>query len=106
MKGGDHAASLEAKGFMSMIDGTRKIENALGSGNKCIMPGEEEVMRKLKKSIVASKEIAAGTVLSSEMVTLKSPGTGLGGNMLNKILGRVLTKKRNEDDLILLSHLR
>lgn len=49
MYGSDQAASLEPQGFARMVRDIRSVEAALGDGIKRVMPGEAEVMAKLRR---------------------------------------------------------
>jgi N-acetylneuraminate synthase len=49
MWGSDHAASLEPKGFESLVRDIRIIEQALGDGVKRVFPGELAPLSKLRR---------------------------------------------------------
>lgn len=49
MWGSDQAASLETRGFKSLVEMIRKWEKACGTGEKKILPSEEPVMKKLRR---------------------------------------------------------
>jgi N-acetylneuraminate synthase len=52
MYGSDQSASLEPEGFKSLVNGIRKISNALkGNGVKKILPEEVEVAKKLRSNL-------------------------------------------------------
>lgn len=101
MKGGDHAASLEPRGFMELVDRTRKIEKALGNGIKSVMPGEEAVKTKLAKSVVAKNKIPAGTVITRDMLCFKSPGNGVSPCDVDMFIGKLLKREVEEDGMLL-----
>jgi sialic acid synthase SpsE len=42
------------------------------------------------KSIVAKQDIEAGTVLQTDHLTFKKPGTGIPASRLNEVIGRKL----------------
>ena len=49
MWGSDHAASLEPRGFSTLIRDIRMVEQALGDGEKRIYPGELAPLSKLRR---------------------------------------------------------
>lgn len=49
MWGSDQAASLEPHGFMSLVRDIRIVEQALGDGDKRVMPGEVKQMQRLRR---------------------------------------------------------
>ena len=100
MIGPDHAASLEPEGLKRLIRNIRNIEKALGSSEKKIMPGERAVRDRLAKSIVARQDIAAGTKITAEMLTVKGPGTGLKPNAIPLLVGVVAESPIEGDTLV------
>jgi N-acetylneuraminate synthase len=88
--GPDHRASLEPDELKSMIAGIRTVEAALGDGRKRPAASEAEVGRAARKSLVAARDLAAGTVLDSDSIAAKRPGTGLSPALTDLVLGRKL----------------
>lgn len=89
LPGPDHAASLEPQGLQKMVRDIRQIEMAMGSGEKAIAPAEVPVRARLGKSVVAAEPIAAGAVITAEMLTAKSPGDGIPANQMDELVGRI-----------------
>jgi len=88
MEGPDHKASLEPSEFRNMVQAIRNIEKALGDGVKRPVVSEKEIMEKMRKSIVASKDIPPETVLGENNLTCKRPGTGIPSKYLPIFFGR------------------
>ena len=88
LPGPDHKASLEPHELSALVRGVRRVEAALGHGRKELMPEERDVMKAARRSLVAARDIPAGTVISQEMLTLRRPGTGLGHEHLAQVTGR------------------
>jgi sialic acid synthase len=102
MQGSDHAASLELSGFRDLVVGRRKVELALGSYEKVLMPGEEAMKTKLAKSAVSACQIKAGSVITTDMITFKSPGNGISPHLVGKTLvGKKAAQDIPEDVTIL-----
>ena len=70
-KGSDHSASLNPEELKLLVDGIRQVERAFGRPEKAIRPSEEACRSKLGKSLVAARDLKAGTVLSEELLTVK-----------------------------------
>ena len=100
LPGPDHKASLEPKELKSMIEGIRKIEEALGNGIKRLMPSEVSNRDVARKSIVARVPISAGQVLSEENLTTKRPGMGISPMEWNNLLGKKVNRDYSVDELI------
>jgi N-acetylneuraminate synthase len=74
--GPDHRASLEPSELKAFVADLRDAERALGSATKSPTPSETKNIPIARKSIVASRAIAKGEVLSADNLTFKRPGTG------------------------------
>lgn len=74
--GPDHRASLEPNELKDFVAALRDAERALGSATKLPTPSETKNIPVARKSIVASRAIAKGEVLSADNLTFKRPGTG------------------------------
>jgi sialic acid synthase SpsE len=55
---------------------------------------------RLAKSVVAARDIAAGAVVSAEMLTAKGPGEGIPANHLARLVGRVAAVDVPADTLL------
>lgn len=102
MEGPDHKASLEPAELKEMVLSIRHIEQALGTGDKMPSPSERKNIEVARKSIVASKKIKAGEILTELNVTIKRPGTGISPMRWFEVLGTKAVKDFEEDELITL----
>jgi N,N'-diacetyllegionaminate synthase len=88
LPGPDHKASLEPDELKAMVSAIRNIEIALGDGIKRLTPSEVRNKPVARKSLVASKAIKAGEVLSVLNITTKRPGTGISPMNWDAVIGR------------------
>lgn len=100
MEGPDHKASLEPEELNAMVKAIRNIERALGDGIKKPSKSEAKNMPIARKSIVASKTIHIGEVLSSDNIAIKRPGNGISPMRWDEVLGTIASKNYDEDELI------
>jgi len=100
MKGPDHLASLEPKEFAQMVKSIRNVEKCLGNGKKVLSKSEKKNISIARKSIVASKNIKKGEILTAFNLTTKRPGIGLSPMLWNNILGKKAKKLFLKDELI------
>lgn len=100
LPGPDHKASIEPDEFKAMVAAIRNIEAALGDGVKRPTPSESGNRPVARKSLVASRAIKAGELLSSENVTVKRPGTGLSPMRWDEVIGRPARRDFSTDELI------
>ncbi len=100
LPGPDHRASLEPHELAAMVKAVREVERALGSGEKKPTPGELRNRAIARKSIVAARDIPAGTPFSAENLTVKRPGTGVSPMRWDSVLGTRASRNYRKDDLI------
>ena len=101
MRGPDHKASLEPLQFAEQVRAVREVEMSLGAPHRWMTRGETLNRRTLSKSLVAATAIAAGTPITREMVTSKSPGLGLSPQLVQKLVGRTLGRAVVKDEMFL-----
>jgi len=106
MRGPDHKASLEPDELRDMISLIRQIEKTLGSPLRKLTRGEEQIKKLVRKSIVSRIDIARGAKISSDMLGVKRPGTGIAPENLNRVLGKTAKRNIRRDTLISFKDLR
>ena len=102
MPGPDHAASLEPREFAEMVRGIRTVERALGDAMKRPAPGESGVAAVARKSIVASRDIEVGELLSDDNLTTKRPADGIPPMRWDEVVGTRATRAYARDEVIAL----
>lgn len=102
LPGPDHKASLEPDELKAMVKAIRNVESALGDGIKRISASERENIAVARKSIVASRPIKKGELLTNENLTVKRPGTGISPMRWNEVVGRIAEKDYLEEEMIIL----
>lgn len=107
MEGPDHAASLEPEEFKALVSGIREVEAARGEklAERALSQGELINRENLAKSLVAARDLSAGTVVSESDIAVKSPGQGLSPLKMPALLGRKLTRTMAADDYFFQSDL-
>lgn len=89
LPGPDHKASIDPSQLRQMVAGIRQVEMALGQARKQPTSLERSNMQLMRRSLVAERDIAAGERFGPGMIAFKRPGSGLGEDSLDLILGRV-----------------
>jgi sialic acid synthase SpsE len=100
LKGTDHACSAEPEELLTLVDGIRRVEAALGRHDKPLVDGVDVVRRKLGRSLVTRDDLPAGTVLDESMLTLKSPGDGIAWSDRGVVVGRRLLRNLGADQVL------
>jgi N,N'-diacetyllegionaminate synthase len=100
MRGPDHHASIEPAQLKAMVDAVRNIEVSLGDGIKRPSPSEAKNRRFVRKSIVASRDIAVGETLNDGNITTKRAGRGMSPMEWDSVLGRESRRSYRKDEPI------
>lgn len=101
--GPDHKASLEPDELKNMIIEIRNTEKALGGFEKKPTKSEKEIMKLVRKSIVAKIDIEKGSFIKRDMIDIKRPGNGLKPSDLDKIVGKKAKKQIKKDEVFRLN---
>ncbi len=99
MEGPDHSASLEYDDFKTLVEAVRIIEDSLGNAGKRIMSQGEMINREnLAKSIVASKQLKKGKIITANDLQVKSPGQGISPQRMDDLIGQKLKRNMEVED--------
>lgn len=71
--GPDHAFSMDPKNWREMVDRTRELENALGTGVKRVEKNEQETVVLQRRAIRVGSNLTAGSILKREDLTVLRP---------------------------------
>lgn len=106
-KGPDHSASLEPDGLKRYVGLARAAAESwerpaipAAQRIKRVLPIEEDVRRVSRQSVVATRALAAGTVLAESDLTIKRPGTGIPAADLVKVPGKRVVRAIEADCVI------
>jgi N,N'-diacetyllegionaminate synthase len=88
LPGPDHGASLEPDELALVVRSIRNVEAALGDGIKRPVAEEANTAALARRSLVAARNIDAGTILTEDLVAIMRPGTGLSPTMRSQLVGR------------------
>lgn len=107
-KGPDHFFSADPAEMKQLVSGIRLAEQMAGSFVKEPSAGEMEQRDRVRRCLVAQRDIAAGEIIVPVMVAFKRPrggSKGLPPVMFKRILGRRTRVELRRNDLILLESL-
>jgi len=81
------------------------VESALGDGRKRPAASEANTAAVARRSLVFARDLSAGTKLTSKMIAIRRPGTGLPPTMRRYLLGRMLRRDVQKGTLVTLEML-
>ena len=97
--GPDQSVSIDFFDLYQLVDGIRKVESALGSEKK-VHTNEKTIREWAFRSIVSTRPIKQGEVITQEMIWSKRPGTGIPSHKMNEVIGKTATKDIPENVLL------
>ena len=102
MFGPDVVASITTAELQQLVEGVRFIEKMTAHPiEKDQLAHETSHLRKtFGKSVVARRDLEAGTLLQPEHLATKKPGTGIAATRLAEVLGRRLRRSVRADELL------
>ncbi len=101
---GDHKLSADPQDFGEMVQRIKLTFEILGDGNKRIQESEQVPSTAIRRSIVASRDLKAGTILQMEDLTWLRPGGGVSPGQELKLVGKKLIHSIDMGNLIQLDN--
>ncbi len=98
--GSDAKHSLEPGEFKQMVEGIRAVDVMKTTPLIKDSARYAEMKVIFEKSIVAAKDIAAGTVLTKEHLAYKKPGSGTPARQYREFVGKKITRDIKADEFL------
>jgi N-acetylneuraminate synthase len=99
MEGWDHKVSATPEEMKTLVDDSRRINEALGTSRVACVESKER-LDAFRRSIVAAREIREGEVITKDMIDLKRPGTGIPPEAMMYLIGKVAKRNITYDEII------
>ena len=96
--------AMEEKELTQMINCIKNTFHALGTKNKIVSQEELDQGKKMRRSLVAAKEMKIGDVLTEDCLEAKRPGTGICVSEWDTYLNKKITKAISKDSLLTKEH--
>jgi sialic acid synthase SpsE len=99
----DHQLSADPREMRQLVENVKLAARMLGDSAKAIQPSEEACRTAIRRSIVMSRDAAAGHRLSAGDITWLRPGGGLPPGREHLLIGRTLSRPLQFGDPITLA---
>jgi N-acetylneuraminate synthase len=103
--GWDNQMASEPKDMKILVESCNSVFESLGSYERIVSDSEIIQRKKMRRSIVASKDLKKGSIISAEDLYAKRPGDGISPDMYRMIIGKKLNRDINTDSMILWEYL-
>lgn len=98
--GMDNQMATEPAELAQLVRNCQNVYTALGDAERIVFPAELEQRKKMRRSIIAARDLAAGTRLVKADLGAKRPGTGFPPEKMSELVGKVLIRDVKADTLI------
>ena len=96
----DHAISTDPAEMRALVDIVPAIRAAVGAAEKGRQPSELPLLAAVRKGVVASRDLAAGTVLSRDDLMFARPAIEFAASEIGTLVGRRLATALKRGELI------
>ena len=100
LDGPDHIASLDPRELKVMVDEVRTVERIMGTSTKGPTLSEIKNRSIVRKSLIASRDIAVGEHLSESNMVAKRPGDGISPMRYWDLIGKKINVNIQEGEII------
>lgn len=100
LEGNDHYHAMDDMDIKTFKNNVNIFYNVLGKSFKEPLEAEKQAIKYARRSLVATTDIPAGTIITEEMLTWKRPGIGISPKFFDLVVGREAKKDIKEDDIL------
>lgn len=98
--GWDNQMACEPEAFGKMILSCNAAYEVLGRRERVVSDDEMEQSKKMRRSVVASEKLVAGTILTEDNLDAKRPYIGVAPDNVELLLGKKLKRDIEKDEII------
>ena len=102
--GMDNQMAMEEKELTQMVTSIKNTFHALGTQEKIVSEEELDQSKKMRRSLVAAKEMKIGDILTEDCLDAKRPGTGICVSEWDTYLNKKIIKPILKDSLLTKGH--
>ena len=102
LPGNDHYHAGDPNDFKRAIANFEWINRVLGSGEKKVLDCEWTPRREARRSLVLTRDMKKGEIITEKDIMPKRPGTGISPRYIDIVLGRAVVRDLEEDTVCLL----
>lgn len=100
LKGNDHYHSGDPDDFKKAISNFKWINQILGTSEKKVLDCEVIPRREARRSLVLTRNMKAGDIITADDIMPKRPGIGISPKYTDIVIGRIVKQDLNEDTVL------
>ena len=86
--GMDNNMATEPDEMKALVKACHNVYNAMGNYERILSENEIEQTKKMRRSVVAARELRAGDIISENDIEAKRPGDGIPPSRMSELIGR------------------
>jgi N-acetylneuraminate synthase len=98
--GMDNQMATEPEEMAHLVRSCKNVHIALGDTERIVLPAEMEQRKKMRRSVIVTRDLSAGARLEQVDLSAKRPGTGFPPEKMAELVGKVLCRDVKADTLI------
>ncbi len=100
LTGNDHYHAGDPSDFAKFVTNTNVLLDAFGSSEKTVFQCEEIPRREARRSLVLTRDMKAGEIITETDLMPKRPGTGINPRYIDIVIGRSIKMDIQEDTIL------
>jgi N-acetylneuraminate synthase len=98
--GMDNQMATETEEMKQMVDCCIRTQIAMGNKERVVREAEQVQMKKMRRSVIVTRDIKAGEILQLADLDAKRPGTGIPADKIESLVGKKLLVDKEADTLL------
>lgn len=100
LKGNDHYHAMDPDDAKKILAGIAFIDSLRGNYDLKCLESEKSARANARRSLVTTRAISAGSVITQDMLTFKRPGTGIPPEKMDAVVGKTMRMDVEEDTIL------
>jgi sialic acid synthase SpsE len=98
LPGNDHYHAMDKEDLLSLHQRFDRLLDLFGQSEKCVLEVERAARQHARRSLVATRPIREGSVISAADLTWKRPGAGISPKLIDDVIGKTVRIDIDEDE--------
>ena len=100
LPGNDHYHAMDKEDLKNFFREMERVFLITGDFKKKALGSEDAAIKNARRSLVSSKKINGGEVISESHLTWKRPAAGISPSEINKLIGKIAAEEIEEDTVL------
>lgn len=98
--GMDNQVAIEPNEMKQLVDSCHNVQISLGGTERIILKEELKKRKEMRRSIVATRDLKVGDIISLDDLDVKRPGSGISSDKIFELIGKKVKNDIENDTLI------